>query len=174
MILIGLFVLGFVLISQGVSTGAGGPDPDQVCKNAVDSAEITNDSPLIQCSFIAAYEHSEGPDQDNLIVKIHLDCERPYFTENETKKKEIIIRRLFDFEKPDNLEKLLCAYSAEHIKTDYKYAPCMWEIGKAFDLVGIPVISGLTVMERTNCQSSPAMSWISGNLKIRVVSNIQE
>jgi len=61
----------------------------------------------------------------------------------------------------------LCSYSSEELKDIFARVPCGMEVGVAFGLSGVPVITNLEIVKQYSCGTNDEM--IRGEIVIRVV-----
>lgn len=158
-------VFGFGILFCGIAAGdGGGPEPTAGCASLPQPTEA---SPLVTGFFSVAYDKStcsikypeECPHYD-----VHVVLERSDF-ESQV---EQDVRHLFSFPVSKG-DRNLCSYTDAELKAKYKLAPCIYKVGQAFNLQGVPVLTDLSVTSRDFCCAA-ADAMISGTIKIRVVA----
>lgn len=162
--MVSLLVVMIIFYCSGIAIGdGGGPESTKACKSL---PSATAASPLITGSFTAAYDKSQcsiGAPEECRHYNIHFVLEMPQLINGE----ETVRRRLFSF--PMGVcDKSICSYEEIYLKKAYKAQACNLEIGKAFGLGGVPVLTDISVTDRDFCDSGDE-GMLAGRVKIRVV-----
>jgi len=169
-----LFPLVLALVSTlgfyGIAFGEGG-EPGSSCPEVLPPPKS---GPFIWGEFTVALDKSgctlAFPDQCANYV-LH------------TKLKRFGNVHLFSYNTTGLSGRNLCSYTVSELKELYKRVPCLLNVGQAFGLEGIPVITELVILKKDFCtidENNPALSeevypdvpleaMISGDVVIRVV-----
>jgi len=159
-----LLAFGFIFYFSGMAAGdGGGPEPNAAC---ISLPSATDTSPLIKGFFTAAYDKSQCT-VDHPSKCRHYDMHFVLEMPQLINEKETLVRHLFSF--PMGVcDRDICSYTEVELKEKYKFQPCNKEVGKAFGLKGVPVLTDLSVTVRDFCGDTKK-GMIAGTLKIRVV-----